>query len=387
MGPILIFDKSAFQSLSRREHLYVDIHFLENLTPILGLELLGDLRKEGRGSRTAEEIVADLAAKFGGSGPATNIDYRTLCVNSLLGNHVPLDGRIPPQSTRAVRAPDGSQGFFVDLSPLNHAILRWANGEFDDFEREFAGYWRQETRNLDFDSLADQLNAEHVIIPAAATVPELVGHVDTLLATASLQDVWLGWLLAQLGVPAMHEQAIWLRWKASPGLFPQSFSPYAWHCLRVLLLLVGATRHRLLSWNPTNLLDIQYLYYLPFCMVFASDDHLHQALAPPLLRRDQSFITGRDLKADLARLANYRKALSEKQRQYMGFALGSYPPPHPGSVVHELWKKHMRPWRPDMCNRASSLPEAEREEAIRWVYEMFQEVEGDAYFVDRPTTA
>ncbi len=386
MGPIIILDKSAFQSLSRREHLFLHIHFMENLTPILGLELLGDLRKEGRGSRTAEQIVTELAEKFGGSGPATNVDYRTLCVNSLLGNQVPLDGRIVPQSGRAVRARDGSRGFIVDLSPLNQAILRWADGQFEDFEREFAGYWRQVTRDLDFDSLVDQLNAQHVILPKADNAAELRPHVDTLLSRAALQDVWLTWLLAQLAVPADYERAIWSRWRASSGLFLQRFSPYAWHCLRVLLLLVRATRHRLISWNPTNLLDIQYLYYLPFCMVFASDDRVHQTLAAFLLGEHQSFVTGKDLKADLRRLADYREGLSEKQLHYLGYALGSYPPPARGSVVHELWKKHMKPWRPGMGNLASPLPEADQEEAIRWVCEMFQEVEGDSYFVDRPTT-
>jgi len=46
MGPIIILDKSAFQSLSRREHLFLHIHFMENLTPILGMERLGISEKK-----------------------------------------------------------------------------------------------------------------------------------------------------------------------------------------------------------------------------------------------------------------------------------------------------------------------------------------------------
>jgi hypothetical protein len=34
-GPILLLDKSTFQMLSSREHLYRPIHFFEALTPIL----------------------------------------------------------------------------------------------------------------------------------------------------------------------------------------------------------------------------------------------------------------------------------------------------------------------------------------------------------------
>lgn len=380
MGPIIILDKSTFQALSRREHLQLHFYFLENLTPILGLELLGDLRKERRGSKTAEEKVAELAEKFGGSGPATNVDYRTLCANSLLGNHFPLDGRILPQGGRPVRSRDGTRGFFIDLSPFNRAILRWADGEFEDFEREFAGYWRQVTRNLEVDSFIAQLNAQHVILPKVESVAELQQQVDGLLSTVTLQNTWLTWLLSQLAVPRDYERVIWARWRAHPATFLQEFSPYSWHCLRVILMLVTATRHRLLRWNSTNLLDTQYLYYLPFCMVFVSDDHVHQMLAPLLIRPDQSFAVGRELKADLRRLGEYRDALSDRQRQMLGFALGSHPPPMRDSVVCALWKRHCVPWRPGRGNLASRLPEPEREEATRWVENMFREVEGDAYF-------
>ena len=45
MGPIVILDKSTFQSLSYREHIFLDKYFYENNTPILCMELLGDLSK------------------------------------------------------------------------------------------------------------------------------------------------------------------------------------------------------------------------------------------------------------------------------------------------------------------------------------------------------
>lgn len=383
MGPIIILDKSAFQAFSRREHLFLDIYFMENLTPILGLELLADLQKQGRGSKTAEEKVAELAAKFGGSGPATNIDYRTLSFNSLLGNNFPLAGRIIPQNQRPVRGPDGSRGMFIDLSPLNRAILRWSCGKFEEFEHDFAGYWRVSTRDLDPDAFSSQLDSNHVVLPKANTLQEVQHNADTLLTTITLQEVWLSWLLTQLSLPKKYEQAIWIRWKRHPAIFLKNFSPYSWHCLRVLLMLIIATRYKLVTWDPTNLLDIQYLYYLPFCMVFASDDHIHCALGPLLLRPDQSFVIGRTLKEDLRRLADYREGLTDRERQELEFALGSHPPPARGSVVHELWKKHCLPWRPGSGNTISSLSENDRQEATQWVKRMFIEVEGETYFEAR----
>jgi len=381
VGPIIILDKSTFQSLSRREHSFLDKHFLQNLTPILAMEILGDLAKQPKkGKRSAEAQVAEISRKFGGSGPATNVDYLTLVFNCLADNPVPMEGRIIPESSRMVRAQDGSLGMIIDLSPFNRALLRWSRGEFSKFERELAKYWRQVTRSVSLDSFRDQLAAHRVILPQVDRQENLLPTVDDLLATATLQNVWLDWLLAQLSLPAPYEEAVKVLWRSRSGVLMSSFAPYAWHVLRVLLALVMATRHKLVTWDPTNVLDVQYLYYLPFCMVFTSDDQLHRFLAPLLIRKDQSFVVGRELKADLRKLADERDRLNSQERAMIDFALGSYPQPARDSVVHKLWKKHLRPWRPGSGNLVTSLPTPEQERAVRWVEQMFRDVEGNSYF-------
>jgi len=380
MGPIIILDKSTFQSLSKNEHLFLHKHFKENLTPILGMELLGDLRKETPGSKTAEQKVTELAEKFGGSGPATNIDYRTLCANSLQGNHFPLDGSIIPQSARQVYDPERGWGAVIDLSPLNKAILRWRKGEFEKFEQEFAGYWRKTTQSFNLDSFRDQLNSYHVILPKVNNFKELRETVDSLLTTAVHQDVWFSWLLDQLSLPGPVKLRIRVRWRTKSSVLLKDYSPYSWHCVRAQLMLLVAIRHGLLRWQPTNLLDIQYLYYLPFCMVFASNDRLHCELAPLLLRDDQSFVVGEELKADLQCIAKFNNSLGDKERKKLFYALGFHPPPRKDSVIHRLWKKHMSPWRPSRGYRVTSLSKAECKEAARMVEKMFRDVEGDDYF-------
>ena len=72
------------------------------------------------------------------------------------------------------------------------------------------------------------------------------------------------------------------------------------------------------------------------------------------------------------------KGSPTEQRQMFGYALGSYPPPANGGVVYELWRKHMRPWRPGSGNLASNLSDTECEEATRWVECIFREFEGEA---------
>jgi hypothetical protein len=344
------------------------------------MELLGDLRKETPGTKSAEQKLSELAEKFGGSGPATNIDYRTLCIQSLLGNHFPLDGRIIPQSTRAVYDPEMGWGGIIDLSPLNEAILRWQDAKFEEFEREFSAFWRQVTQNLDLDSFRDQLNAYKVILPRVDNFQELQETVDTLLTTLAHQEIWLSWLLGQLSVPQSIGVLILARWRARRSALMKDFSPYSYYCLRALLMLLVGTRHKLIKWQPTNLLDVQYLYYLPFCMVFASNDRLHHDLAPLLIRKNQSFIDGRILKADLGRISAFRDGLSELERQQLGYALGSYPPPKSDSVVYQLWKKHMRPWSRRSGNLVTKLSEEECEAALNWVEQMFIDTEGEDYF-------
>ena len=382
MGPIIILDKSTFQSLSKDEHLFLHMHFMENLTPILGMEILGDLRKEAPGTKSAEQKLSELADKFGGSGPATNVDYRSLCFESLLGNHFPLDGRIIPESSRAVHDPKMGRGMIIDLSPLNRAILRWQDGKFEEFEREFSTYWRQVTLNLDLDSFGDQLNAYHVILPRVDNFRELRETVDTLLADVAHQEIWLSWLLGQLSPPPDIEALLLARWRASRIMLMKHFSPFSFHCLRALLMLLVGTRHRLIRWQPTNLIDVQYLYYLPFCMVFASNDRLHHNLAPLLIRENQSYVPGIELKADLRRIADFKDSLDNLKGRKLAYALGSYPPPRKDSVVYQLWKKFMHPWRRGRGNLVTNLSEGECEDALSWVKQMFIDVEGEAYFKD-----
>jgi hypothetical protein len=45
-GPITIFDKSALQSLSMDESVWLDAFFLINVVPLFYVETLADLKKE-----------------------------------------------------------------------------------------------------------------------------------------------------------------------------------------------------------------------------------------------------------------------------------------------------------------------------------------------------
>lgn len=92
MGPIIILDKSAIQGLSYKEILFLYKHYYINITPILVMEILADLKKVAASPMLSEGQVARLARKLLGGDAGINMNYRTLCRGSLLGHDVPMRG-------------------------------------------------------------------------------------------------------------------------------------------------------------------------------------------------------------------------------------------------------------------------------------------------------
>jgi hypothetical protein len=91
--------------------------------------------------------------------------------------------------------------------------------------------------------------------------------------------------------------------------------------------------------RPSNRIDMAYLYYLPFCMVFVSNDKLHRRAAPLFMSDRQAFISGEDLKRDLAALDAHYSALPAEQLDQGIFRLASYPPNDDAFLTTRLWKQ------------------------------------------------
>ncbi|NTX41464.1 hypothetical protein HUA78_44250 [Myxococcus sp. CA033] len=371
MGPITILDKSAFQSFSHREHRYFVRYFLENVTPVLVQEVTADLSKAAKDGKPSEEKVVELARKFHGSGTSANENYRSLCMSSLMGVDVPMDGRIPVDNGTLLRNEDGSTGMFIDMSFFNHLIMKLAANQADEHDRAFARRWREATSNFSLQGLTKYLSSRHIILPKSANTDEIKLSVDTMLAKSSLQHIWLEAILLLLKVDPSQATQVRVRW-SHEETFMKAFAPFAYHCLRALLMLFVASRDAHVKAKPTDLVDLQYLYYLPFCYVFSSDDKVHRILAPLLIRPDQTFVRAPELKSALRELAGYFDARTEQERTWISYALGSHPPPLPNNLVSQLWRKHMRPWGRGMRNFASKLSEQESEAALQYVEELFK---------------
>ena len=131
---------------------------------------------------------------------------------------------------------------------------------------------------------------------------------------------------------------IYERWQAEGKPTLPVFAPYAAHAMTVdLFFALAIAAGFIAKERPSNKADIAYLYYLPFCMVFASMDKLHVRTVPLFLKSKQRFIWGAELKAELKRLDEHYSAFPEdvKSRGVMSFA---HAPPTEGDfLTTRLW--------------------------------------------------
>jgi hypothetical protein len=368
-GPVLLLDKSTFQGLSSREHLYRSIHFFEMVTPILVTEILGDLSKVLEEGRDPAVKVAELAGKFHGSGGPVNHDARLLAAQALIGNDIPMTGQVLAQGGRDADHPQLGRGFMIDLTWWNEAIMRWRAGRFSDVERQYSEMWRAVTHLPGFSSLWEEFLARGIILPKINAMGELPTALDRVVNEPHLQDAWLEILLHRFRIDGREEAYIRERW-AALGRPMRTFAPYAFHCLKVWVGLAFIVRHNLFKWAPTHIIDIQYLNYMPFCQVFSSNDKLHRLLAPVLKREDQTFLTGDELKAMLKAEAATWDAMDGQKHSRLRWALNS-PLPGRDSALFNLWRRYLMVFVGS--NRVCHLSDDQRALALKEAIALMQE--------------
>ena len=96
-----------------------------------------------------------------------------------------------------------------------------------------------------------------------------------------------------LGVTERYRQQALKRWIRSGKPALVDYAPYTAFVVEVEVFFQIAVASDLISKeHASNRLDVAYLFYLPFCMMFVSNDLLHQRCAPLFLRLDQEFVLG-----------------------------------------------------------------------------------------------
>src|SRR5262245_56193531 len=143
MGPSILFDKSAIQSLGR-DALHEVSRYLYTVVPsVLLMETLADLSLKPDDLEGAKRKVAEIANQVFPIDSIANAHYQPMCVHNLLGDRIPMN-RVPAVAgARPVTAKDGTKGVFIDLQPENDAVMRWRSRQFNEGDLNFAIEWRR----------------------------------------------------------------------------------------------------------------------------------------------------------------------------------------------------------------------------------------------------
>jgi len=373
MGPLLIFDKSALQSFSLDESVWLENFFLTNITPLFFVESLADLDKEVDEGKTPEDVVGALASKTPVNGSFSNVHHALMFESDLMGSPIKMDMRAIIHRGITKQAPTGEISVFYKQSPEEAAFQRWTDREFQEVEREVAKKWRAALSNLNFGSM---IGIVKNIVPAGTQFSDMEAvksFVDEFVKGKDKALLDLTFIV--LGIREDVSKAITARWQkeGSPPL--NIFAPYVSYALSVdLFLYLCMNSSFIAKERPSNKIDFSYLYYLPFCRVFVSNDNLHARTAPFFMKKGQKFLKGQDLKVGLKELDDYYSKLPEdvKQKGVMSFA--SYPPRDINTFVGELFNELGWSWQKDAEKKDKGTDLPPDEELIK----RFKDIEDNA---------
>lgn len=345
MGPILIFDKSTLESLNPDEAGWMDNFFLSNITPLFFIETLADLEKQVRSGRTPEQVVGNLAYKTPDMNSYPNVHHRTLLAGELSGRGVidMLHGR-PMIAGGQQMELEGRTGIIFKKSPEAEALHRWQKKEFLELERITAKAWRKSLSYINFDEYYTLFQG-YFQGQKPKTLAEVKSFTESII-DGSNRDVVFEAGLTLLGFGERSRKLVLARWQSGGKPALSEFAPYFRYVFSVDLFFYLAIASDLISrGRPSHKVDLAYLYYLPFSMVFTSNDHLHASIVPFFLRANQTFVNGMELKADLAKLDQHYSALPNDIKDRGIYHFANYPPIESSFLVSRLWDKHMSSWR------------------------------------------
>src|SRR4029077_2496825 len=347
-GPILIFDKSALQCLNRDEAVLLDHFFMTSITPLFFIETLADLEKAVKAGKTPEQEVGSLASKTPDMQSSPSIHHRALLAADLSGvDEIAMDGKMYRAGGRAVDL-DGQKGVMFVRTEEEEAFDRWSKHEFLDLERQIAKAWRKNLSNIDY-AAAYQHFQKYYKHGKLKELPEVKAFAERVIdETDPEKSLLFG--LRLVGLTEAAKKAVVQRWHAGGQPAIRDFAPYFRYVYTVDMFFYLAIAADLISrvrpaHKADNKVDIAYLYYLPFCMVFTSSDNLHERVVPVFLRENQSFVKGQKLKADLRKLDEYYSSLPEEVKEQGLYHFAADPPNDTSFLVTRLWDKHLPTWR------------------------------------------
>lgn len=287
MGPTIILDKSAIQSLNSTRTEVVEKLFIRVIPPVLALEILADIEKFSSGDGRKDAIK--VAKRCQPPDAYYNADHRQILFDSLLGGPVAMKRVAVVNGGEKISTPDGKHGYMIGLQAEQLAMLRWSQGDFLDSDIENARRWRRDIESHDLTRKIEELRNEVAGNIKITSINELKDFVDYMMLYREAQHMLFSVGLSL--VNAYQEYHYWLehRWRNALHKDLIDFAPYAAHCVRVEMNFFLAITNNLIGAKNTNLIDKMYFYYTPFAQCFVSKDKLHRRFSH-LLDEDQRFV-------------------------------------------------------------------------------------------------
>lgn len=331
----IVLDKSSFQGLNYKDIIELHRYYIVNITPLLVSEILGDLSKEEKaGKKTPKEEVINLSKKLFPHNAYVNMPYDRILENSLMGNFVDSENR-PFLIAKESIVTKGKRGLVFNETEEELAIKRWKAGKFNDVDELSSHLWRKETKD---EKVIEEFKKhfEHFqdikVSNNKATNPEklkeLKGKFLERINVEMEPEEVLERMLSYFKINGDRAAGILERYKT--GKFPslEKFAKYAYYCYSIVSMYYIGMNNGIFGDRLTNLLDLEYLFYLPFAKVFTSNDKFLISLYEIIEPENVSFISLESLKADLAKF----QALNTPEKW-------SDHPPDKDTETFRLWDK------------------------------------------------
>jgi hypothetical protein len=345
MGPSLTFDKSFLEMINPDEMDELDLNFAIFVTPTLVSEIIADLKHPApREGKLPADIVKALARKMVGGHGITQAHFRKLALGELNQQKVPLTGQIivDGAAPNVLKTADG-KGLVYDSLPHLQMWQRWAEGDFSETDKLKAEEWRAKIADIDIPGIADywkEFCGKH--LSKARNVDDVIREIETQIVDSfsQVEQQSFLWAIYQF-LEAPNEACFMSQTLFSAGLIPQikAWAPYAASIGKLGTILCCCLSLKFVTSRPTNVIDLQYLFYAPFGSVFVSRDKLHRQLWPAT-QTNGSFVWGEEMKTDLKRYIAAREenaSLPEDKRTpyYRQFT-------REASVIARMRQKYMR---------------------------------------------
>jgi hypothetical protein len=152
------------------------------------------------------------------------------------------------------------------------------------------------------------------------------------------------YIFESLSVPIKYQQEIGFNILSNTNKSKSlnEIAPYASYIIKVNIFFDICIKRGFISdVRKSNKIDISYLYYLPFCMIFISSDKLHRNCAPLFLTNKQEFIWGPELKNGLKEIDIHYSSYPDTVKEKGILSFASRPPKEKDKFVSQLWNKYM----------------------------------------------